>query len=155
LAARAKLAIRQPQCLDEDDALTEPKTYTIPAAWLTPLPADYKIPFWRWILLPASAWMLHRNGGQWVGGEFSIRSSDVHFARKGLIKTGKPAEWSIPLARIHSIGSKKGIASEIFEIHHTDGKTKIMSVKAEEFIELLRASVSMGRSVANQEASHP
>lgn len=72
-----------------------------------------------------------------------------------MIKTGKPAEWSIPLVRIHNIGSKKGIASEIIEIHHTDGKTKIMSVKAEEFIELLRASVSMGRSVANQDASHP
>ncbi|CDZ33405.1 Hypothetical protein NGAL_HAMBI1145_18190 [Neorhizobium galegae bv. officinalis] len=72
-----------------------------------------------------------------------------------MIKTGKPAEWSIPLARIHSIGSKKGIASETIEIHHTDGKTKIMSVRAEEFIELLRASVSTGRRVANQDAFCP
>ncbi|WP_152564345.1 hypothetical protein [Neorhizobium vignae] len=135
--------------------MTGPKTYTIPAAWLTPLPADYKIPLWRWILLPASAWMLSRNGGQWVGGEFSIRLSAVHFARKGLIKTGRPAEWSIPFARIHGISSKKGIASEIIEIHHTDGKTKIMSVRAEEFIELLRVSVSTGRSGANEDASRP
>jgi len=133
--------------------LTGPKTHTIPAAWLSPLPADYKIPFWRWILLPASAWILHRNRGQWVGGEFSIRSSDVHFVQKGLIKMGKSAEWSISIDRIHSIDFRKGTMSEIIEIHHANGMTKIMSVRAEEFVELLRAAVSMGRKVANQDTS--
>lgn len=135
--------------------MTGRKTHTIPAAWLNPLPAEYKISFWRWILLPASAWMLHRNSGQWVGGEFSIRSSDVHFAQKGLIKTGKSAEWSIPITRIHGIDFKKKIASEIIEIHHADGTTKIMSVRAEDFVEILRASVSMSRIVANRDASLP
>ncbi len=133
--------------------MNEPKTHMIPAAWLSPLPADYKIPFWRWILLPTSAWMLHRSRGQWVGGEFSIRSNDVHFAQKGLIKVGKTVEWSLPLTQIHSIDTKKGFASETIEIRHTDGLTKIMTVRAEQFIDLLRTAISMDRKVANQDHS--
>lgn len=59
------------------------------------------------------------------------------------------------MSRIHSIDFKKEIASEIIKIHHADGTTKIMSVRAEDFVELLRASVSTHRSVANRDASVP
>lgn len=120
-------------------------TSTIPAALLNPMPPDYKIPAWRWILLPASAWMLSRNKGAWVGGEFSLRETDVHFIQKGLIKSKRAAEWKLALSAIDGVTLTKRMASDVIEIHHGGEITKVMSVRSDEFVARFQAAVAQSR----------
>ncbi|MBP2562148.1 hypothetical protein J2857_004939 [Neorhizobium galegae] len=125
--------------------MTRTTTITIPAAWLNPLPSDFKIPTWKWILLPTSAWMLSRNRGYWVGGEFSLRADDVHFVQKGVLKSPRAAEWTLTLSAIDDVAFKKGFASDLIAVHHGGQVTKIMSVRSDEFFTALKAAVALSR----------
>lgn len=125
--------------------MTRTTTTTIPAAWLNPLPSDFKIPTWKWILLPTSAWMLSRNRGYWVGGEFSLGADDVHFVQKGMLKSPRAVEWKLALSAIDDVTLKKGVASDLIAIHHRGQITKIMSVRSDEFFTALKAAVALSR----------
>lgn len=114
-----------------------------PIAWLRPMPEGYKIPLWRWLLLPATALMLKRNRGVWVSGALKLMPDSVHFTQAQMMKSSRvpPQEWVIPLKDINDITMQKGIASETIEIHYTGGKLKLMSVRSDDFIAQIRQAI--------------
>ncbi|MDI6025621.1 hypothetical protein QBK99_05310 [Corticibacterium sp. UT-5YL-CI-8] len=114
-----------------------------PVAWLRPLPADYRTPLWRWILLPASALLLKRNGGVWLNGELRLMVDHLLYVESKLIKSPKspPATWRIELDEIADITLKKGMASETLEIEVFGKSVKLMTVRSEGFVEQIRAAL--------------
>lgn len=125
--------------------MTNTPNNAIPVAWLRPLTPGYKIPLWRWILLPASAIMLKRNRGVWVSGGLQLSESELIFAQaKGLgLSRTPPASWSLPLSDITGLTVHKGIASETLELIYRGQPVKIMTVRAETFIAELRAATGL------------
>lgn len=115
----------------------------IPAAWLRPLPEGYKIPLWRWIILPAGALMLRRNGGVWVNGALALTGDGLQFTQTRMIKRAgaQPPGWTLPLARISNIEVVKGLASETLLVHHSGTAARLMTVRAEDFIASLRNAI--------------
>lgn len=115
----------------------------IPVAWLRPLPEGYKIPIWRWILLPATALMLKRSGGVWMSGELEITATALSFVQSRMVKTARaPMEkWEIPLDAISELTVQKGMTSETLVLEHSGRTTKFLTVRAGEFIELLRGAI--------------
>jgi hypothetical protein len=120
---------------------------TIPAAWLRPLPEGYKIPIWKWILLPAGAVMLHHSRGVWVSGDLSLRTDDICFSATRMLKSANAAaaEWNIRLADISNVTMKKGVASETIEIYHSGGIAKMMSARSADFVAALNRAASEAR----------
>lgn len=115
---------------------------SIPVSWLRPLPRDYEIPVWRWILLPASAFMLRRNKGVWVSGTLQLTASELRFTQSKGIGRAQPASWSIPLAEITAAPVRKGMASETLEIAYKGETVQIMTVRADDFIARLHAAIA-------------
>jgi hypothetical protein len=114
-----------------------------PVAWLQPMPQGFKIPIWRWILLPATALMLKRNGGVWISGEVSLFDDQIVFAQSRMIKSRSPAaQWALPLPEIGDVIVRKGIASETIELHQPSRIVKLISVRSEEFVARLRQTIA-------------
>jgi len=113
-----------------------------PVAWLQPMPDGYKIPLWRWILLPATALMLKRNQGVWVSGELMLFPDRIQFVQSKMIKTRSGGtQWELSLAKVIDITKQKGIASETIEIHSTGGTLKLMTVRSDDFIAQLNQAI--------------
>ena len=123
--------------------MTETASVTaIPAAWLKPLPASYKIPLWRWIVLPATTLMLKRNGGVWLSGTLSLATDNLQFVQTRLTKSRIPPDsWSIPLAEIADIGVEQRMASERVDIRHSRGTIKLMLVRSADFVAQLQQAL--------------
>lgn len=124
--------------------MTEPTSaVSIPAAWLRPVAEGYRIPLWRWFLLPATTIMFKRYGGVWVNGALHLTDSDLRFAEVRAMKFSKKplASWAIPFADISHVTITKGFASETLEIHMASTTAKLMTARADAFIEKLRAVV--------------
>jgi len=114
-----------------------------PVAWLRPMPEGFKIPIWRWILLPATALMLKRHGGVWISGEASLFHDKLVFAQSRMIRSRTPAvQWALPLPEISDVIVRKGIASETIELHQPNRIVKLMSVRSEEFVARLREAIA-------------
>ena len=115
----------------------------IPVAWLKSLPADYKIPVWRWLVLPATTIMLKRRGGAWVSGNLELRSDSLRFVQTKLTKgsPGAVASWTIALSSMGNIDVTSGLASESIAIEHADGVVKLLAVRSAEFVDLLRQAL--------------
>jgi hypothetical protein len=125
--------------------MTNSPNNAIPVAWLRPISPDYKIPLWRWLLLPASALMLKRNRGVWVSGALQLTETGLVFAQAkglGLSKT-PPAAWTIPFEEITAISVSKGMASDTLLLTYKDQPVKIMTVRADSFIAQLRTAVRL------------
>ncbi|MHA6692579.1 hypothetical protein [Devosia sp. A449] len=116
---------------------------TIPVAWLKPLPDGYKIPVWRWIVLPATTILLKRNGGVWMNGTLALLANDLSFTQTRLTKSTRtpPVQWVVPLANIAKVSLEKGLASEKIEIQHARGSIKLMSVRSFDFVALLQQAL--------------
>ena len=115
---------------------------TIPAAWLKPLPDGYAIPFWRWIVLPATTFMLKRNGGAWISGTLTLRGGSLNFTQARLGKSRNPPEsWTISLADVADISVDKRLASERIELGHLSGPIRLMAVRSADFVALLRQAL--------------
>lgn len=105
------------------------------------MPASYQIPLWRWILLPATALMLKRNGGVWINGSLVLTATDLRFVQSKVIKTAPPETWSVPIEHISRVVMSKGFASETIEVHHSGGIAKFMTARAGGFLDQLRSVV--------------
>lgn len=123
--------------------MTETASVTaIPAAWLKPLPASYKIPLWRWIVLPATTLMLKRNGGVWLSGTLALADGQLSFTQTRLTKSRVPPDsWSISLAEIADIGVEQRMASERVDIRHSRGTIKLMLVRSADFVARLQQAL--------------
>lgn len=119
----------------------------LPVAWLRPLPQGYVIPLWRWLILPATAFMLKRNGGVWVSGELKLMPSRLEFSQSRLIKSSRipPMQWSIPLDGVSDVAVKKGITSETVEIRHPGETIKLMTARSADFLAKLDQAISASR----------
>ena len=117
---------------------------SIPCAWLKPFPEGYKIPVWRWFVVPASALMLRRNGGVWVSGQLTLADDGLVFTQTRAINLSKaPVEsWTIPLPTISDISLSQRFASDTLALTHGDFTTRIMTVRATDFIARLRQAVA-------------
>lgn len=116
---------------------------SIPVSWLQPLPEGYKIPIWRWILLPATALMLKRQNGVWRNGTLHLDSDKLRFEQARLVKSAQGAPgWSIPLGDISGISFTPGTLSERLELSTKDTQIRFMTVRAEPFVDRLRAAVA-------------
>ncbi|MBD0413129.1 PH domain-containing protein [Oryzicola mucosus] len=122
---------------------TETSIATHPVAWLRPLPKDYRTPLWRWILIPASALLLKRNGGVWLNGELRLMADHLLYVESKLVRSPKnpPATWRIKLEDISGISLKKGMVSQTLEIEASGGLVKLMTVRSEEFVTKLEARI--------------
>ena len=114
-----------------------------PVAWLQPMPEGYKIPIWRWVLLPATALMLKRNKGVWVSGEMKLLADSIQFTQARVMKSARNPgiQWRMALSDIRNITTSKGVASETVEIEHSNGTLKLMTVRSEEFISKIRQAI--------------
>lgn len=116
---------------------------SIPVSWLQPMPEGYKIPLWRWILLPATVLMLKRQKGVWRNGTLHLDDEKLRFEQTRLIKSAQGASgWSIPLGDISDISFTPGTLSERLEISTRNIQVRFMTVRAEPFVERLKAAVA-------------
>lgn len=117
----------------------------IPVAWLKPIPDGYRIPMWRWLLLPATALMLKRSGGVWVNGTLQLTPTDLAFVPSRGLKSARQAAdaWSIPLDTISRVTFAKGVLSETLEMHHAGGKARVMTARSADFIAQLQRFVTV------------
>ena len=126
--------------------LTQPaSSNSIPVSWLQPLPEGYRIPIWRWILLPATALMLKRQNGVWINGTLELLNDEIRFSQSRLVKSkakSNGASWSVPFKEIADVSLKPGTLSEILEIEAKGVRIKMMTVRAGEFVERLKAAVA-------------
>ena len=112
---------------------------SIPAAWLKPFPDSYKIPFWRWIVLPATTFMLKRNGGAWISGTLVLQGRNLNFTQARLGKSRNPPHsWTISLSDVADISVDKRLASERIELRHARGPISLMAVRSADFVALLQ-----------------
>lgn len=115
---------------------------TIPAAWLKPLPDGYAIPLWRWIVLPATTFMLKRNGGAWISGTLALQGGKLNFTQARLGKSRNPPDsWTISLADVADISVDKRLASERIELRHSRGPISLMAVRSADFVALLQEAL--------------
>jgi hypothetical protein len=115
---------------------------TIPAAWLKPLPDGYAIPLWRWIVLPATTFMLKRNGGAWISGTLALQGGKLNFTQARLGKSRNPPDsWTISLADVADISVDKRLASERIELRHSRGPISLMAVRSADFVIQLRQAL--------------
>ena len=115
---------------------------TIPAAWLKPLPDGYAIPLWRWIVLPATTFMLKRNGGAWISGSLVLHDGSLSFTQARLGKLRNPPDsWTISLADVTEISVDKRLASERIELRHSRGPIRLMAVRSADFVAQLRQAL--------------
>ena len=115
---------------------------SIPAAWLKPFPDSYKIPFWRWIVLPATTIMLKRNGGVWLSGTLLLQGGKLNFTQARLGKSRNPPDsWTISLADVADISVDKRLASERIELRHSRGPIRLMAVRSADFVAQLRQAL--------------
>lgn len=119
-------------------------TASLPVAWLKPIPKDYQIPMWRWVLLPATAFMLKRSGGVWINGTLHLTAIDLSFTQVKAIKTSRTMfeTWSIPLTTITDVAHTKGVASETIEIRHPEGVAKLMTARSGNFVVQLQSAIA-------------
>lgn len=117
-----------------------------PVAWLRRTPAGYTIPVWRWILLPATALMLKRNGGVWMTGDLELTADELRFTRAKAVKLAStPMEsWALAVSDIVNVHVHKGLASETLLIEHAGGTEKLLTARSGGFVEQLRSVI--GRS---------
>lgn len=116
---------------------------SIPVAWLKPLPEGYRIPAWRWLLLPATTLMLKRNRGVWINGTLSLRETDLHFAQAKAIKTKLTLleEWTLPLEGT-DLTVIPGFASETLVITRGNETYRLMAARSGEFVAELRRALA-------------
>jgi hypothetical protein len=112
----------------------------IPAAWLKPTPSGYQIPLWRWVLLPATTYMLKKRGGVWMNGDLAIDEAELRFTQVTAIKLSKlpAASWTIALSDISNVEMVQGMASETLSIAHLGGVEKLLTARSREFVDHLR-----------------
>lgn len=123
---------------------TETSSTSIPAAWLKRLPEGYAIPIWRWLLLPATAIMLKRQGGVWISGTLTLAGEELRFSQNKLIKSSRvpPEAWTLSLADITDVVLAKGFASETLEIHAPAGVVKLMTARSAEFVDKVKQAIA-------------
>ena len=117
---------------------------SIPVAWLKPIPASYRIPIWRWVLLPASTFMLKRRNGVWMSGTLTLTATELRFTQSQMIKTARaatPETWSLPIENISRAIVSRGMASETIDVHHSNGVAKLMTARAGSFIDQLQSAI--------------
>ena len=119
---------------------SQPSASSIPVAWLKPIPEGYRIPLWRWLLVPATVLMLKRSGGVWISGTLSVEDGDLHFVQTKAIKTKSMQleEWTVPLDDITDLTVAPGFASETLRITHSLGTHKLMAARSDDFVANLR-----------------
>ncbi len=117
---------------------------SIPVAWLKPIPEGYRIPLWRWLLVPATVLMLKRRGGVWISGTLTLAEDDLRFTQTKAIKTKSTQleEWTVPLGQITDLTVAPGFASETLRITHANGVHKLMAARSEDFVAGLRKALS-------------
>lgn len=117
----------------------------LPAAWLQPISEDYKIPFWRWILFPATTIMLKRSGGKWINGTLQLVDGKVRFTQTTLTKSKRnpPQSWTIALADIYDVVMTKGMASEKIDIRYSGGVIKLMTLQSAGFVDQVQQAIAL------------
>ena len=120
-----------------------PSASSIPVAWLKPIPEGYRIPLWRWLLVPATVLMLKRSGGVWISGTLSLTDGSLHFTQTKAIKTKSMQleEWSVPIGEITDLTVAPGFASETLRITHSGGTHKLMAARSDDFVAGLRKTL--------------
>ena len=114
----------------------------IPAAWLKPLPNGYAIPLWRWIVLPATTFMLKRNGGAWISGTLMLQGDNLNFMQTRLGKSRNPPDsWTISLADVADISVDKRLASDRIELRYSRGAIRLMAVRSGDFVAVLQQAL--------------
>lgn len=121
----------------------QPSVSSIPVAWLKPIPEGYRIPLWRWLLVPATALMLKRSGGAWISGTLSVEDGDLHFIQTKAVKTKSMQleEWFVPLRDITDLTVAPGFASETLRITYSGGAHKLMTARSDDFVAGLRKAL--------------
>ena len=118
---------------------------SVPVAWLKPVPASYRIPLWRWVLPPATTFMLKRRGGVWVSGTLTLTATELRFTQTKVLKSASvPETWALPLDDISRAVVARGMASETIEVHHANGIARLMTARAGGFIDHLHAAIPAG-----------
>lgn len=117
---------------------------SIPVAWLKPMPEGYRIPLWRWLLVPATALMLKRNRGVWISGTLSLTDDDLHYVQSKAIKTKSTLleEWTVQLDQITDLTVTPGFASETLAVTHRGETHRLMAARSGEFVAELRGALS-------------
>jgi hypothetical protein len=124
--------------------LTTPTPAAIPVAWLKPIPPGYRLPVWRWILLPASALMLKLYRGVWISGQLELHEESLRFVQTSALPIKRrPAEhWTLALKDIRELDLRPGFGTETIELHHAGGVAKLMSARSEAFVARIRAALA-------------
>lgn len=117
---------------------------SIPVAWLKPMPEGYRIPLWRWLLVPATALMLKRNRGVWISGTLSLTDDDLHYVQSKAIKTKSTLleEWTVPLDQITDLTVTPGFASETLAVTYMGETHRLMAARSGEFVAELRGALA-------------
>jgi hypothetical protein len=115
----------------------------IPAAWLKLAPTGYQIPLWRWLVLPASTFVLKKRGGVWTNGDLAIEGEELRFTQVTALKLSKlpTLSWTIPLSEISGVETSKGMASETLSITHQRGVEKLLTARSQDFVDHLRTVI--------------
>lgn len=95
--------------------------------------------------MPATALMLKRQNGVWINGTLELLNDEIRFSQSRLVKSkakSNGASWSVPFNEIADVSLKPGTLSEILEIEAKGVRIKMMTVRAGEFVERLKAAVA-------------
>lgn len=115
---------------------------SIPCAWLRPLPAGYRIPLWRWLLLPAVTLMMKRSKGSWVSGNLDLLPDEVRFSQVKAKLSRTPAiAFSISLRDILSVDLTSAFASERLTLHTATRSATFLVVKSSDFVADLKQAI--------------
>lgn len=127
---------------------------SIPAVWLRKFPPGYKLPLWRWILLPATTFMFHRNQGVWVSGNLQASAEGLDFAPTKMTASANKtaATWSLRWADIHEIDFTQGVAMDRIAIRHANGTYALQGARSSAFFERAKEALR-NRNGAGQASS--
>lgn len=126
---------------------------SLPAAWLRPLSKDYRIPLWRWLLLPGISYMAKRNGGTWVNGTIALFDAEIRFAQGKVIGAGTPLSFAIPLDGRVNVGVRPAMASERLIVERDGVEAVFMLVRGKQFVdEVRRAAEKAGDRTHGEES---
>lgn len=115
---------------------------TIPAVWLHRFHPGYKLPLWRWILLPATTFMFHRNQGVWVSGNLQAGEEGLTFAPVKLSANKSATTWTLQWSEIHDIAFAPGIAMDRITIRHETGTHSLQSARSGPFFERAKERIA-------------
>lgn len=122
--------------------MSEQAADVIPAAWLRTAPPGYRLPVWRWILLPATALLFKMYGGSWVNGQLQLTADSLNFIQtRTPLSRGPALNWSIKLDDITDVGFGKAMASERIIVAHAGGTATLMVLRSQDFAEKIRRAL--------------